>query len=306
MSRSSVGLAATTLLLLAACGDPGTGTSNDVQVSNAFSSVPAGYDNVQSSFAASVAADSTGGRGLPWMPRGRDDRRGGPGMGDFMGGGLGADFIGAIDVGHGFGHGPFGGDTPNSACTSAAASGDLTCIETRDGVTVTRVATYETSAGVTQQKPDTLTNSVRLRITASGTRTRRDSATATLSSASDRTVTGLARGSTVRTVNSTSSGTETTNGKNSSGTFVSVRVVGDTVTGVTVPITDGRPTYPSAGTVIRSMKVTATVAGGTPTVSTRREVITYNGTATATSVITENSVTKTCSVPLPRGRPTCR
>jgi hypothetical protein len=53
------------------------------------------------------------------------------------------------------------------------------------------------------------------------------------------------------------------------------------------------------------MKVVMT-SGGTTTTSTRREVITFNGTATATAVITQDGTTKTCSLPLPMGRPTCQ
>jgi hypothetical protein len=34
-------------------------------------------------------------------------------------------------------------------------------------------------------------------------------------------------------------------------------------------------------------------------------VLTYNGSTTATLVITENGTTKTCSITLPRGRPSC-
>ena len=47
-----------------------------------------------------------------------------------------------------------------------------------------------------------------------------------------------------------------------------------------------------------------TVAGATTT-KDRREVITYDGSATAKIVITQDGTTKTCSLPLPRGMPTC-
>jgi hypothetical protein len=48
-----------------------------------------------------------------------------------------------------------------------------------------------------------------------------------------------------------------------------------------------------------------TFAGQSPESRSRREVITYNGTSTATIVITENGATKTCQLPLPHGRPNC-
>jgi hypothetical protein len=83
-----------------------------------------------------------------------------------------------------------------------------------------------------------------------------------------------------------------------------VRTTSDTTTNVTIPVTSGRPTYPSAGTVVRNMRVVMT-SEGTTTTSTRREVLTYNGTDTATLVITTDGTTKNCTVPLPRGRPSC-
>jgi len=38
---------------------------------------------------------------------------------------------------------------------------------------------------------------------------------------------------------------------------------------------------------------------------TRREVVTYDGSATAQVVITENGTTKNCTKPLPRGPLSC-
>ena len=53
------------------------------------------------------------------------------------------------------------------------------------------------------------------------------------------------------------------------------------------------------------MQASVTSAGQAVRTSSRREVITYNGTATAAVVITEDGVARTCSMPLPRGRLTC-
>ena len=41
------------------------------------------------------------------------------------------------------------------------------------------------------------------------------------------------------------------------------------------------------------------------TTKERREVVTYNGTATASLVITQDGTTKTCTLPLPHGKPSC-
>ncbi|MGV3709282.1 MAG: hypothetical protein ACO1Q7_10610 [Gemmatimonas sp.] len=305
---------AAVILFAAACAESPTQSSDESFLSSAFSSIPAGYDEVQTTFADAADSTAIGGRGKPWMPdrmggrgRGGPGGPGGPGLGSHMGGGLAPGSLGGIGVGHGIGHGPFGDVGRDSSCTFSAATGDVTCAPAaRNGITITRIATYKTAAGMAQAKPDSTTNSARVRLTVSGTRTRRDSATAVIASSSDRTVTGLAKGSTSRTVNGVSSGSENTTGTNASGAFSSVRIASDTVKSLVIPVEDGKPTYPKSGSVVRYSKVTATVAGGAAQVSERRETITYNGTATATLVIVDNGVTKNCTVALPHGRPSCQ
>lgn len=299
----------TTFVGLAACSDS---TGPDLlSLGSAFNTAPAGFNEVSSS-----VAPGDGAAGLPWLP---DHGRGGPmrgpgmggpgmsgpGMGEFMGGNMDANFLGGIAAGHGPARGPFAtGDASN--CTFSAATGDVTCAPvTRGGLTITRILTFKTTNGTAQATHDSTTNSARTRMTANGTVQRRDSVTATVQNSSDRTVTGLAAGSTLRTVNGTAQGAESANGKTRDGkAFTSQRTLGDTTSGLTIPIANGRPTYPAAGTVVRSMKVVMTV-DGTSRTSLRREVITYNGTATATLVITHDGTTKTCTLPLPMGRPSC-
>jgi hypothetical protein len=122
---------------------------------------------------------------------------------------------------------------------------------------------------------------------------------------SERSVTGLAEGSSVRTVDGASEGEETVTGVRGDITFVAHRIVGDTTTGLTIPLTSGTPPYPTAGTVVRRMVVSLTRNGGTPTTSDRREVITYDGSATAKIQITHDGVTRNCTISLPHGRPRC-
>ena len=197
-----------------------------------------------------------------------------------------------------------------SSCTFQAASGRVECpTETRGGLTLNRSAAYYTADGSLQQAFDrTTTNTANLRVAVSGTHVRRDSSTTTLQHASDRTISGLAAGSTQRTVNGVSAGTESTSGRTRQGQeFTAQRVMADTVTNLVIPVrTDTVRPYPIAGTVTRSMRATTTVAGRTPVTHTRREVITYNGSNTATLVITHNDQTRTCTLPLPRGRPVCQ
>lgn len=176
---------------------------------------------------------------------------------------------------------------------------------------MTEVITFTDTAGHAQPARDGATNTTETKIAASGTITRdgHDDAehadTSTVAFHSDRIVGGLAKGSASHTVSGTSAGTEMTVGTSDSVHFTSLRTIGDTTTGLVIPIQDGRPTFPTAGTVIRSMSVTVTMGSGTPTTASRREVITYDGTSTAKVVITKNGTTQNCTLPLPHGRLTC-
>ena len=132
------------------------------------------------------------------------------------------------------------------------------------------------------------------------------SATTSVNDVSDRTVSGLAQGATERTVSGRSMGQESTTGESSRGKFTATRVVGDTTTGLVIPVsTDNSKTYPTAGTVIRAIRASLTYEGQSAITVTRREVVTYDGSATAKVVITENDSTRNCTRPLPRGPLSC-
>ena len=303
----------------------------------AFTTAPVGYGDLSSSFVAGTAASFDG--SSLWVGGGRGASFG---RGPMMGGGLGEAFLGGVGFGRGFGHhGPFGGGLGCNG-TFNAATGRVVCasVTTRNGLTVTRSAAYTTASGTVQQAFDTLTtNSVNLQTTVAGTVTfSRDSsseggrhgrgwghgrghfgrllgdtatilsASTTVNSTSSRTVTGLAQGSTARTVSGASSGTESTTGTSSRGAFTATRTVGDTTTGLVVPVrtaSEAERSYPTAGTVIRASQATLSYAGSAPVTKSRREVITYDGTATATVTITENGATRSCTRTLPRGNLVC-
>lgn len=332
--------AAAALLGSVACADlatnPGAAATRDLTA--AFTAAPVATADLSSSYVgggAMQAGDSTG-----WMGHGREAH--GPGAGGMMGGGLGAEFLGGIGFAGMGGHrGPFG--APACAGTFNAATGRVECTTAtlRNGLTVVKSIAYANAAGAVQQAFDSATtNTVNVRVAVRGTVTltpdsaRRErghgrggmgmdrdgehgfgrlfgdtasivSASTTVQNASDRTVSGLASGSTQRTVNGSSAGTETTTGTSSRGAFTVVRLAGDTTKGVIVPVSTTAPTYPTAGTVVRAMKVTLTYAGSAAQEVSRREVVTYDGTATAKITITENGVTKSCTRALPRGALTC-
>ena len=327
--------------IAAACGEltnPRPSSLSPSALNGAFSTVPVGYGDLTSSYIGTPAANVPN-AGF-WLGGGRD---GGLERNSLMGGGLQAALLGdAGGFGRGFAHqGPFGGGL---TCTGTfnAATGRVTCDPvSRNGLTIARSAQYKDASGNVQQAFDTATtNSVNVQATVTGTVTytpdstaNRDgrgsggracwgdgrgpgglllgdtatiiNATTTVNNSSDRTVTGLAQGSTQRAINGTSRGQESTAGTSSRGDFTATRLVGDTTTGVIIPIaTDGKA-YPTAGTVVRSIQASLTYTGQTPTTVSRHEVVTYDGTATAKVVITENGETRNCTRPLPRGPLTC-
>jgi len=336
-SITRVVAASAALLALAACSDntsPASSLTN-AALQAALSSVPIGFGDLSTSYVGVQAANGPS-AGL-WVGGGREA---GFDHGNLMGGGLHDAYIGAIGFPDRAGHrGPFGGGLPCNG-TFDAASGRVRCpTETHDGVTLSRSAQYTDAKGAVQQAFDTLTtNSVNVQSSANGTITfdrAADSASAvdhgrehwgrgrghdgrllgdtstiltastTILSSSTRTVTGLAQGSIQRTVNGTTAGQESTTGTSSRGSFTATRTVGDTTTGVVIPVSTSGPTFPTAGTVIRSIQATLKYSGEDAVSLQRREVVTYDGTSTAKVTVTENGTTKQCTRPLPRGPLAC-
>ena len=321
-------LAAAAVLALTACADTVTDDSSfgSLDLAPAFSTLPSGYSEVLNSYA--------GAEGEMLFSHNRGPGHGGPrdglAMGVLMGGGF-SDMVlggggGRGPRGHGGGghHGPglglwgFGDGRVDSSCTFNATSGRVVCpAVTRNGITINKSVQYLNAAGAVQQAFDTLTtNTVNTQTTSAGTFTRvrrhgrnsttGDTAVVTVNNSSNRTVAGLAAGSTQYTLNGTASGRESTAARDSIGAYTALRVVGDTIRGVTIPVTTvDSLRYPKAGSVVHQMAVTISGTGRTTTNSTRREVITYNGTNTATVVITRDGTTTTCTIPLPRGRMVC-
>lgn len=302
---TSLALAA---VIVAACSESKTtapASQLAVSMASTFSSTPAGFANLTSSY----DANGSGGAFMPLFDNGGDghDGRGhfgfgllggGPGFGiGLMGGGLAGAFLGD----------GFGGFHSDHNCAFAASTG-VTCTDsTRDGLIATRVAKYTTSSGVVEQHIDSLTNAVATSITVAGTVTRRDSTTSVVNEASTQSVSGLLRSSTQLTVNGASKGTENSTGKSDQGSFTSARVTADTITGLIIPkpsATSHFP-FPTAGTVVRAMNATVTIAGQSPANSSRREVITYDGTDTAKVVVTQDGATQNCKLPLPHGHLSC-
>ncbi len=304
-------LAAAAGLIAAACAsDMSTSPLASSQAAAALISAPLSFDQIRTSFVGS--SDVEGGfmpaGGQDWNKSGNhEDGERGPGWGAFMGGGLSEAWIGGIGFGPGFGRGPFGDFDDADDCTFSTTSNRVECAATtRRGLTINRSFSFLDASGAVQQTFDkATTNTVNVKTSVTGTTTHHETATSTVNSSSDFTIGGLASGSAQRTVNGKSAGSESTTGTKDGVAFTAERTAGDTTTGLIIPIQDGRPTYPTAGIVIRSMQATVTPAGSSPSTSSRREVITYDGSATAQVVITQDGVTKNCTKPLPHGRLTC-
>jgi hypothetical protein len=343
---SAAGLATLAVVACADATGTSASSLTASDLSAAFGSVPVGYGELASSFIGASAADApSAGLWIGGGREARFDRGGlmGGGMRDEFLGGVGFDGRGGHRGPFG---GPFGGALACTG-TFDVASGRVVCPDlTRNGITVKRSVQYKDAAGSVQQAFDSLTtNSVSATSSTSGTLTferAADSAsnrgpgsefggkghwgrgrgqggrllgdtstvltaTTTVNSSSTRTVTGLAQASTERTVNGASAGTESTTGTSTRGSFTATRTVGDTTTGLVIPVRTAatEKPYPTAGTTIRSISASLQYANESAVTLTRREVVTYDGSATAQVVITENGTTKTCTKPLPRGRLSC-
>jgi hypothetical protein len=299
-------------VLAAACSDMTTTPVSSSLAASALTTAPISFDQINTSFVGNSGTDDgfvPGGEhndGFGGPGGGHHDGRG-PGWTSLMGGGIADVFRGRI--GFGFGSkGPFGDLRNGSSCAFSSTDSRVTCeAATRRGLTINRSFSYLDASGAVQQAFDTATtNTVNARTTVSGTRVHHDNDTSVVSSKSDITVVGLASGSTQRTVNGTAGGTETTTVKDSTGVaFTAVRIASDTVSGVTIPVQNGKATYPTAGSIVRVMQATVTLSGQAPTQSTRREVITFDGTSTAQISVTQDGVTKTGTLSLLGGGLDC-
>lgn len=298
MSRTLPTLATMALVLgLAACQDGGspTGSNSNLTLADGFSTMPLGFADVNSTFGSSADSGTT-----DWHPRGH----GFHGGGGMMCGGLHGFFGAGLDFG--LRNGPWRGQFGANCAYDATAERVLCDTLVRNGLSIVQsTAFYDTTGAVQSAFDAASTNTVNVQISVTGTALRHDGDTSVVDHHSDRTVTGLAPGSTERTIDGTSAGSETTTGSDSTGNFTAVRTLGDTLQGVTVPNAWGRGVFPTAGTIIRAMSVSVTYEGQSPVTHDRHEVITFDGSNIATVVVTQDGVTQNCIVQLPHGRPSC-
>jgi hypothetical protein len=309
-NKLRIALIAGAAAIAAACAsDMATSPAASRAAVAALASAPISFDQIRTSF---VGHSSESDGFVPGVATSGDnddadkqEGEHGPSWGGLMGGGLGEGWMGGIGFGPGLGRGPFDDFDDSNACTFVTPR--VVCAPViHDGLTVTRSFSFLDELNTVEQAFDPAkTNTVNVQNKVSGTVTHHSTATSTVSSSSDFTIVGLASGSTQRKVDGTASGTETTTGTRDGVAFTVARTADDVTSGLVIPIQNGRPTYPTAGTVTRSMTATVTKAGSPASTSSRSEVITYDGSATATVKITHDGVTKTCTKPLPHGELTC-
>jgi hypothetical protein len=84
-----------------------------------------------------------------------------------------------------------------------------------------------------------------------------------------------------------------------------VRDASETTTNVVIPTVDRRKAIPTSGTVIREFTVTITKGDEAPVTRTRREEITFTGTNVINVKITQDGVTRNCTITLPRRKLVC-
>jgi hypothetical protein len=311
-NKLRIALIAGAATIAAACAsDMATSPAASRAAVAALAAPPISFDQIRTSF---VGRSSESDGFVPGVATSGDnddadhqEGEHGPGWGGLMGGGLGEGWSGGIGFGGGLGRGPFDDFDDSNTCTFSTTTSRVECAAvTRGGLTINRSFSFLDGAGKVEQAFDPAnTNTVNVKNSVTGTVTHHSTATSTVNSSSDFTVVGLAAASTQRTVDGTASGSETTTGTRDGVAFTVARTADDKTVGLVIPIQNGRPTYPTAGTVTRSMSATVTKDGSAPSTTSRSEVITYDGSATAKVVITHDGVTKNCTKPLPHGRLTC-
>lgn len=189
-------------------------------------------------------------------------------------------------------------------CTWSATTGRVECAPvTRGGLTITRSIAFYDAAGAAQTHRDSTTRSVNTRVDVKGTVTT-DKGTRTIDRSSSITVSGLGRESTRHTIDGTEHGTSSATLTTDRGTVTLSETFTASTAGLVVPAPFTAGSWPLAGTTTRQSTLTAT--GGSTTRSTSvSETVTYNGTSTATVVITRDGKTRNCTRDLSARTMTC-
>ena len=154
-----------------------------------------------------------------------------------------------------------------------------------------------------------MTASITTDTTATGTQITPNGGTAAVNRSGEMVVTGLQGNNTTQTVNGHEHGTVVITNTASDGTTVAITSTeDDTTTNLVVPVTNrnsGNPqVFPLSGS--RTHSDTTVITGGPKAATTTvARTETYDGTGTAQVTITQNGVTRTCTVDLTTKTNTC-
>lgn len=190
---------------------------------------------------------------------------------------------------------------PSTACTGPNAAGFYTCIRTQEnGFTVDRSIRYWAGGSVALRYSEAATDSVNHRWTITGTHATSDtsnggtSRTANVSRADTATMRVVRGASPAHVWNAVGVRKDTTSATDKNGTRRYVVTAFDTASGVTYLLPRKTNPWPASGSMIHNVTTVWTSVKGAITTTTRRAVVTFNGTRTATV----QAGALTCSVDL--------
>jgi hypothetical protein len=221
--------------------------------------------------------------------------------------GAGMGLMGGMSGMGGTGGGMMGGGMGGGMGAPPTSDGTILLMMPR-GMNVTRTITFFDAAGAKQERYDSLTTARVVtdeQVSATNTMTVNGNQRATTMEATHHAeVSGLAGRETSVTLNANGTSkvtmAATRNGKAITTTVAARDVTKDLV----VPVPRVRGAFPKSGTVTSERTVSAT--DGTNRVERAyREVITFDGSASARVTITANGTTKSCTLALDTGRLAC-
>ena len=176
----------------------------------------------------------------------------------------------------------------STSCTGPDASGFYTCAKTQEnGFVITRSYRYWAGGSIALKYAEATTDSVNHRWTQTGVRAMSDTSNGgtTRNAAvarADTSTMQIVRGSTPEHVwNGTGARTDTATAKDKNGTRSYVLTAFDTAQAVAYAVPRKSNAWPLSGTITHNVKAVWTSAKGATTTTTRRAVVTFNGTETA-------------------------
>lgn len=191
-------------------------------------------------------------------------------------------------------------------CQWDAAVARVVCAPvTRNGLTVRRSFVFLDGDATPQPRRDESTVAMNTRIAVAGS-IATDRGTVTVDRGSTLTVSGLARGSSGRTLNGEESGTTTGTRRTDRGTVTTVETFQARTDDVVIPVPRPATAWPLSGSSTRRSSVTASREGTTETrTRTFGHQVTFNGTRYVPITMTSDGTARQCTLDLALHRIDC-